>query len=85
MKVKVTLMALIRRPKDLARIFSWDVEENTKIKTLLTDLGYNNQEIRLFQLFITNPDEKTERITKNYILNENDNIFVTIPVGGGIN
>ncbi|MFV2014665.1 MAG: hypothetical protein ACC656_04515 [Candidatus Heimdallarchaeota archaeon] len=83
MKVNITLMALIRRPQDLPRIFSWDVEENTKIKILLTDLGYNFDEIRMFQLFVTKPGEETERITKNYILQENDEIFVTIPVGGG--
>ncbi|MHA2100259.1 MAG: hypothetical protein ACW99A_16410 [Candidatus Kariarchaeaceae archaeon] len=83
MNVNVTLMALIRRPKDLARTFSWEVEENTKIKTLLTDLGYNLQEIRMFQLFATKTGEETERVTRNYILQENDEIFVTIPVGGG--
>ncbi len=83
MKVKVTLMALIRRPKDLSRIFSWEVENDTKIKTLLTDLGYESQEIRMFQLYMTKTGEETERVTKNYILQENDEIFVTIPVGGG--
>ena len=76
-------MALIRRPSDLTRVFSWDVEEDTKIKTLLTDLGYNTQEIRMFQLYATNPDGETERITKNYVLQEYDEIFVSIPVGGG--
>ncbi|OLS25275.1 MAG: hypothetical protein HeimC2_19510 [Candidatus Heimdallarchaeota archaeon LC_2] len=83
MKVNVTLMALIKRPADLSRIFSWDVEENTKIKIVLADLGYNSQEIRLFQLYVTNSNGEAERITKNYILQENDEIFVTIPVGGG--
>lgn len=76
-------MALIRRPTDLPRIFSRDVEENTKIKILLSDLGYNFQEIRMFQLFVTNTSGEEERITRNYILKENDKIFVTIPVGGG--
>ncbi|MCE7736832.1 MAG: hypothetical protein GPJ54_18255 [Candidatus Heimdallarchaeota archaeon] len=76
-------MALIRRPADLARVFSWDLEENTKIKTLLADLGYNSQEIRMFQLYATNPGGETERITRNYVLQEYDEIFVTIPVGGG--
>lgn len=84
MKVNVTLMALIRRPEDLSRIFSWNVEEDTEIKILLTDLGYNFQEIRMFQLYVTKNGEETERITKNYILQENDEIFVTIPVGGGM-
>ena len=75
-------MALIRRPQDLPRVFSWDVEENTKMKTLLSDLGYSVQDTRFFQLFVTRPDGE-ERISKNYILQENDEIFVTIPVGGG--
>ena len=83
MKVNVTLMALIRRPEDLPRVFSWDVEENTKIKTLLADLGYNSQEIRMFMLYITKNGDENERITKNYILQGNDEIFVTIPVCGG--
>lgn len=82
MKVNITMMALIRRPDDLPRIFSWEVEENTKIKTLLTDLGYNFQEIRMFQLYVTNIGEET-KISRNYILKENDKIFITIPVGGG--
>lgn len=83
MKVNITLMALIRRPEDLSRIFSWDVENDTKIKTLLTDLGYNSDEIRMFQLYVTNSDGEAEKITRNYILQEDDQIFVTIPVGGG--
>ena len=76
-------MALIKRPEDLPRIFSWDVEDNTKIKTVLTDLGYNSQEIRMFQLYVTNSNGEAEKITRNYILQEGDEIFVTIPVGGG--
>ena len=76
------MMALIRRPADLARIFTWDVEKDTKLKTLLSDIGYNSEEIRWFQLYVTINGE-AERITKNYILQESDEIFVTIPVGGG--
>ena len=75
-------MAFIRRPADLARIFTWDVEKDTKLKTLLFDIGYNSEEIRWFQLYVTINGE-AERITKNYILQESDEIFVTIPVGGG--
>ena len=61
MKVNITLMALIRRSDDLPRVFSWDVEENTKIKTLLSDLGYNLQEIRMFQLYVTDSSGEAEK------------------------
>ena len=84
MKIEFLLMALLKRPKDLSRNFTLNIEEGTKLKTILSDLGYSNQEIRMFQLFVAKRgNEDSERISRSYELIDGDKIMVTIPVGGG--
>jgi sulfur carrier protein ThiS len=84
MIVKVTLMALLRRPNDLPRKFERDIDEGTTVKEFLKQLGYTIQEIRLLQIFLSeNNDTENQRVSLNYVLQENDELFLTIPVGGG--
>lgn len=84
MKIEFLLMALLKRPKGLSRNFTLDIKEGTKLKTILLDLGYTNQEIRMFQLFVAKDgNEDSERISRSYEPTDGDKIMVTIPVGGG--
>ncbi len=81
--IKVTLMALIRRPDDFERTSTVTVHKGTSAYLLLSDMGYSKEEIMLFQLFITNTGSETVKIQRKYELRHKDELFVTIPVGGG--
>lgn len=82
--ILVTLMALIRRPEDLDRSFSLNVIHGSTVNNVLSELGYTKDEIRFFLLYITDDQGETEKISKKYILQQNDELFVSIPVGGGL-
>lgn len=83
LSISVTLMALIRRPDDLQRTFSVTVAENTTIYLFLSDMGYSRDEIRMFQIFITGRDGETKKVARKYQFHDKDELFVTIPIGGG--
>ncbi|MFX0092877.1 MAG: hypothetical protein ACFFBD_14055 [Candidatus Hodarchaeota archaeon] len=84
MIVKTTLMALVRRPDKLPREFEKEIKENTTVNSFLSDLGYSSQEIRVLQVFVSsNNDTGSIRVPPDYILKNNDELFITIPVGGG--
>ncbi|MHA2252217.1 MAG: hypothetical protein ACXAD7_17765 [Candidatus Kariarchaeaceae archaeon] len=82
--VKITLMALLKRPNDLPRIFDKEISGEVKLRSLLRDLGYTTQEIGMMQVFVSNNSEvNNQRVSLDYILQNDDEIFVTVPVGGG--
>ncbi|MFX0117364.1 MAG: hypothetical protein ACFFB3_22645 [Candidatus Hodarchaeota archaeon] len=85
MIVHIELMAIIRRPNNLPRVFSWEFTENTQVKTLLEDLGFSSQESRFLQVFVTRGDldSRAIRAPRNFALQNNDRVFITMPVGGG--
>ena len=85
MIVYIELMAIIRRPNNLPRVFSKEYNENTQVNTLLKDLGFSSQESKFLQVFVTgkDPDTGAIRAPRNYVLQNNDRVFITMPVGGG--
>lgn len=84
MEIQVELMAIIKRPNDIPREFSREVDPNTKLRTFLKQLGFESSEIRQMQFFIGKPDQKEgDRVRTNYVLQDGDKLFITIPIGGG--
>lgn len=79
-------MAIIKRPNNIPRVFSKEFDnKRLVVKALLEDLGFSPQDIKLLQVFVTNPDSNGNamRVPRNYTLGNNDKVFITIPVGGG--
>lgn len=85
MIVNVELMAFIKRPEDLPRVFSKEVPDQTSVKDLMDILGFNSKEIRIMQFFISKNGTKESgvRAKKRDILSDGDSLFVTLPIGGG--
>lgn len=86
MIIHIELMAIIKRPNDIPRVFSKEFD-NTKlvVKALLEEIGFSPQEIKLLQVFVTSPDSSGNaiRVPRSYDLKNDDKVFITIPVGGG--
>ena len=77
-------MALLRRPNDLPREFTKEIQEDTKLKIFLKDLGFNHSEIKMLQVFVSKSENKNnQRASLDYLIQNNDVLFITIPVGGG--
>lgn len=85
MEIKIELMAFIDRPENVNRIFSKRIDPNTTIQSLLLDLGFSQQSIRQMQFFVSNLEDnvKTDRVRRQYILQDEDQLFITLPIGGG--
>lgn len=84
MKIHVELMAFIRRPDGIERIFEKEINSSTTIKLFLRELGFEPNEIRMMQFFITRTSkEESERVRQGYLLKEGDMLFITLPIGGG--
>lgn len=86
MNIKIELMAFIRRPEGLPRIFERKLDKSLTISQFLKGLGFKMDEIRLMQCFIskiTNKDNN-ERVQRSYALKDGDYLFITLPIGGGI-
>ncbi|MHA2364271.1 MAG: hypothetical protein ACXAC7_09960 [Candidatus Hodarchaeales archaeon] len=71
-------MATLRRPNNLPRISEQKINIGTKIKDLLSLLHYKETEIPMLQIFVNGIREDL-----NYVLNNNDKVYITIPIGGG--
>ncbi|MHA2496297.1 MAG: hypothetical protein ACXAEI_12475 [Candidatus Hodarchaeales archaeon] len=86
MIIHIELMAIIKRPNDIPRVFSKEFDNNQLVvKALLEEIGFSPQDIKLLQVFVTRPDSSgnATRVPRNYALKNNDKVFITIPVGGG--
>lgn len=84
MEISVEMMAIIKRPKDLPRKFIHESDEPISIQNLLTSLGFQLQDLKLMQFFVTaSGSTEQERVGKRHTLSDLDTLFVTIPVGGG--
>ena len=75
--VHVEFMATLRRQKNQPREFTKDVAEGTKIRDLLKEY-FTVEELRMIHVLVHDL-----RVNLEYILNPNDRLFVTIPIGGG--
>lgn len=76
-------MALLRRPNGLPRVFEKEIDFGININNFLVDLGFTHEEIRFMQVFVSNTKEKNQKISLNYEIKDDDEIFITIPIGGG--
>ncbi len=84
MKIFVELMAIIKRPNNVPRTFEREMDKPLTIKELLMNLDFTLDEIRMMQCFITTSTKsKSVRVERNYTLRNGDNLFVTLPIGGG--
>lgn len=77
-------MAIIRRPDDVPRTFEREINETMTIKQLLTNLEFTSDEIRMLQCFVSSSTDKNNvRVQRSYALKDGDNLFFTLPIGGG--
>ncbi|MFQ5980555.1 MAG: hypothetical protein ACE5OZ_20650 [Candidatus Heimdallarchaeota archaeon] len=85
MIIHIELMALIKRPNSLPRVFSKEFNRELVVRTLLKDLGFSSREIRFLQVFISRDDRKPDakRVSRSYPLKDHDKVFITMPIGGG--
>jgi hypothetical protein len=85
MKISVELMAFIRRPDGLPRVFDREIGEPIAISKFLRSLDFSIQEIRMMQFFISKTSDKdnNERVQRSYTLKDGDHLFITLPIGGG--
>ena len=83
MKINVEFMAFVRRPENVPRTFERDINEPTTIKQLLINLHFTSDEIMMMQCFISSADTDNVRAQRSYYLKDGDNLFVTLPIGGG--
>lgn len=77
--IEIELMASLKRPNNISRLSVQKTIPSTTIRELLLQLGYD--ELIDLPILLTYVNE--DRVHINYILKDNDKIFVTIPIGGG--
>ncbi|OLS20034.1 MAG: hypothetical protein HeimC3_42450 [Candidatus Heimdallarchaeota archaeon LC_3] len=70
-------MASLRRQKNQPREFDLDIEAGVTVREIMKQY-FNNDEIRMIQVIIDGL-----RVKLDQILQLNDRLFVTIPIGGG--
>ena len=78
-EIQVELMASIKRPNNIPRISNHIFSSSISIRKLLLQLGYDPITDILTLITYVNK----ERVRLNYILNNGDYLFITIPIGGG--
>ena len=84
MKIFVELMSFVKRPNNVPRTFERELDESMTIEQFLKHLGFTTDEIRMMQCYIsTASDKENVRAQSRYELKDGDNLFITIPVGGG--
>ena len=77
-------MSFIKRPNNVPRTFERELDESMTVEIFLKHLGFTSDEIRMMQCFVsTSPDNNNVRVQRSYALKDGDNLFITIPVGGG--
>lgn len=79
MKISIEFMGSLRRPKDLDRLTTIELPNDCSLKQLLRFLEYSEDEIRILMAFRTDGT----KINQKDVLQDNDKIFLTIPIGGG--
>lgn len=79
MKIKVEFMGILRRPEALDRIEIIDIPDNSSLRALLKVLEYSDIEIRRLQAF----HKDGTKIGLKDVLKDGDDLFLTIPIGGG--
>ena len=70
-------MATLRRQKNQEREFDLNIEEGSTVREIVSHY-FSRDEMRLIQVIIDGL-----RVNLNHTLQENDHLFVTIPIGGG--
>ncbi|MHA1912514.1 MAG: hypothetical protein ACTSYA_12570 [Candidatus Kariarchaeaceae archaeon] len=75
--IHVELSGVVRNPFS-TRKFSKEVDPNTSLNKFLLDNGFNRTELRY--LFVSVNHLKVDLA---YLLLDEDNIFITVPAGGG--
>lgn len=78
MKINVTITGIVRKPSGESEI-TLNIEEGKEInKVLVEDIGYKEDELTYMFCFVN--DKPVDIKTK---LKENDNLLLTLIVGGG--
>ena len=79
--VKIKLVAAVRNPfpnKKRTNIVTYDKDIETTIRTLLLQIGF--KEAELSHLI---PIVNGNRTSHDHLLQDNDDIWITLPIGGG--
>ena len=75
--INVELSGVVRNPFS-TRKFTMEVESAISLRKFLLDNGFNRTELKY--LFVS---ANQKRIDLNYQFSNDDNIFITVPAGGG--
>jgi hypothetical protein len=75
--INVELSGVVRNPFS-TRQFSMEVESSTSLNKFLLENGFNRTELKY--LFVSVNHKK---IDLTYQLADGDNLFITVPAGGG--
>ena len=79
--VKIKLVAAVRNPfpnQKRTNVITYNKAEDTTIRTLLQQIGFKEEEI-LHLIPIVNGN----RTDHDHLLQDNDDIWITLPIGGG--
>lgn len=77
--VKIELMAAVRNPfESKQRKINLQLESSLSIQELLLQIGFNISEISWFVTIVNG-----KRVTPEYQVQNNDIVFITLPIGGG--
>ena len=70
-------MASLRRKKDQPREFDLEIDDGVTVREIMK-LYFDDNEMRIIQVIIDGL-----RVNLSQILQKDDHLFVTIPIGGG--
>lgn len=76
-RVKVELMPGLRRLRK-EKNFDLDLPDDATIETLLTEVGFNEDEMRHLRIFVNNKEARLDKVLK-----DGDEIWVGVIMGGG--
>ena len=77
MKIHIEFMASLRRKKDQPREFDLEIDDGVTVREIMK-LYFDDNEMRIIQVIIDGL-----RVNLSQILQKDDHLFVTIPIGGG--
>jgi len=77
-RVKIELMPVLKRLRE-ERNFELELPDNATVRTMLTNVGFKENELEHLRIFVNNKWAHLDKVLK-----DGDDIWVGIVVGGGV-
>lgn len=77
-RVKIELMPVLKRLRE-ERNFELELPDNATVRTMLTNVGFKENELEHLRIFVNNKWAHLDKVLK-----DGDDIWVGIIVGGGV-